>query len=160
MVKKSVKKNQYIKRNHSGSPILPTINDIRCEIENTSDNYNYTAYTVCTSEFVQATHEFNHPIWMDNTHTHTVVDCGTELPVVDHPCPLRVILPQHSPLLIFWQGHTKVGVEAALELGACKRGVGRGGEVCSPTQMFHFVYSAYVPRANTTAKQMYILVSP
>ena len=54
------------------------------------------------------------------THTHTIVHCGTELPVVDHPCPPLVVLPQHSSLLLFRQGHTKVGVEAALELGVCK----------------------------------------
>ena len=40
---------------------------------------------------------------------------GTELPVVDHACPPLVVLPQLSSLLLFRQGHTKVGVEAALE---------------------------------------------
>ena len=54
------------------------------------------------------------------THAHTIVHRGTELLVVDHPCPPLVVLPQHSSLLLLRQGHTKVGVEAALELGACK----------------------------------------
>ena len=60
-----------------------------------------------------------------HTHTHTIVHLGTELPVIDHPCPSLVVLPQHSSLLLFRQGHIKVTPkwelhEAALELGACK----------------------------------------
>ena len=67
-----------------------------------------------------------------HTHTHTIVHCGTKLPVVDHPCPPLVVLPQHSSLLLFRQGHTKVGVEAALEMGACKwRERETGGNACT-----------------------------
>ena len=42
----STSNDHYIKRNDSSSPILPTINDIHCEIGNTRDNYSCTVYAL------------------------------------------------------------------------------------------------------------------
>ena len=38
--------NDHIEQNDSSSPILPTINDIRCKIGNTSNYYSCTVYVL------------------------------------------------------------------------------------------------------------------
>ena len=42
----STSNDHYIARNDSSSPTLPTINDIRCEIGNTSNYYSCTVYAL------------------------------------------------------------------------------------------------------------------
>ena len=41
---RSASNDHYIKRNDSSSTILPTINDIQCEVKNTSDYYSCKVY--------------------------------------------------------------------------------------------------------------------
>ena len=43
----------YIERYNNSSPILPTINHIRCKIENTSDNHSCTVYALHFQDSLQ-----------------------------------------------------------------------------------------------------------
>ena len=51
---RSVSNGHYIKRDDSSSPLLPTINDIRCEIGNTIDNYSCPVYALQFQDALQS----------------------------------------------------------------------------------------------------------
>ena len=99
--------------------------------------------------------------WITHTHTHHCrlwhrTPCSW--PSLSPSCHTSSALPSAHLLTRSHQsGSWGSAGTGSLQVG---RGVEWRGRVCSPTQMFHFAHSAYVPRVNATAKQMYIFGLP